>query len=150
MSDSKIESILNEQRNFSPSQKFIDNATVKAADLEALYAKATIDYEGYWGDLARDSLQWRKPFQEVLDKSSAPNYAWFRGGTLNVSYNCLDIHLESRGDKTAIIFESEKGDSRSLSYAQLTSEVCRFANTLKASGIEAGDRIVIYLSLIHI
>ena len=104
MSDSKIESILNEQRSFPPPQEFIDNATVKAADLEALYAKAAADYEGYWGYLARENLKWQKPFKQVLDESSAPNYAWFRGGTLNVSYNCLDIHLESQGNKTAIIF----------------------------------------------
>ena len=148
MSDNKIESILNEQRSFPPPQEFIDNATVKAVDLEALYAKAAADYEGYWGDLARENLQWQKPFKQVLDESSAPNYAWFRGGTLNVSYNCLDIHLESQGNKTAIIFEGEEGDTRSLSYAELTAEVCRFANTLKASGIEAGDRIVIYMPMV--
>ncbi len=148
MSDNKIESILNEQRSFPPPQEFIDSATIKAADLEALYAKAAADYQGYWGDLARETIQWQKPFNQVLDESSAPNYAWFRGGTLNVSYNCLDIHLESLGDKTAIIFEGEEGDTRSLSYAELTAEVCRFANALKASGIEAGDRIVIYMPMV--
>ncbi len=148
MSDNKIESILNEQRSFPPPQEFIDSATIKAADLEALYAKAAADYQGYWGDLARETIQWQKPFNQVLDESSAPNYAWFRGGTLNVSYNCLDIHLESLGDKTAIIFEGEEGDTRSLSYAELTAEVCRFANALKASGMEAGDRIVIYMPMV--
>ena len=148
MSDNKIESILNEQRSFPPPQEFIDSATIKAADLEALYAKAAADYQGYWGDLARETIQWQKPFNQVLDESSAPNYAWFRGGTLNVSYNCLDIHLESLGDKTAIIFEGEEGDTRSLSYAELTAEVCRFANALKASGIEAGDRVVIYMPMV--
>jgi len=148
VSDNKIESILNEQRSFPPPQEFIDSATIKAADLEALYAKAAADYQGYWGDLARETIQWQKPFNQVLDESSAPNYAWFRGGTLNVSYNCLDIHLESLGDKTAIIFEGEEGDTRSLSYAELTAEVCRFANALKASGIEAGDRIVIYMPMV--
>lgn len=148
MSDNKIESILNEQRSFPPPQEFIDSATIKAADLEALYAKAAADYQGYWGDLARETIHWQKPFNQVLDESSAPNYAWFRGGTLNVSYNCLDIHLESLGDKTAIIFEGEEGDTRSLSYAELTAEVCRFANALKASGMEAGDRIVIYMPMV--
>jgi len=148
VSDNKIESILNEQRSFPPPQEFIDSATIKAADLEALYAKAAADYQGYWGDLARETIQWQKPFNQVLDESSAPNYAWFRGGTLNVSYNCLDIHLESLGDKTAIIFEGEEGDTRSLSYAELTAEVCRFANALKASGMEAGDRIVIYMPMV--
>ncbi|MCZ6517142.1 MAG: acetate--CoA ligase [Gammaproteobacteria bacterium] len=148
MSDNKIESILNEQRSFPPPQEFIDSATIKAADLEALYAKAAADYQGYWGDLARETIHWQKPFNQVLDESSAPNYTWFRGGTLNVSYNCLDIHLESLGDKTAIIFEGEEGDTRSLSYAELTAEVCRFANALKASGMEAGDRIVIYMPMV--
>jgi len=148
VSDNKIESILNEQRSFPPPQEFIDSATIKAADLEALYAKAATDYQGYWGDLARETIQWQQPFDQILDESSAPNYAWFRGGTLNVSYNCLDIHLESRGDKTAIIFEGEEGDTRSLSYAELTAEVCRFANALKASGMEAGDRIVIYMPMV--
>ncbi len=148
MSDNKIESILHEQRSFLPPQEFIDRATIKAADLDALYAKAAADYQGFWGDLARETIQWQEPFSQVLDESSAPNYAWFRGGTLNVSYNCLDIHLESRGEKTAIIFEGEDGDTRSFSYAELTAEVCRFANALKASGIEAGDRIVIYMPMV--
>ncbi len=148
VSDNKIESILNEQRSFPPPQEFIDSATIKAADLEALYAKAATDYLGYWGDLARETIRWQQPFDQILDESSAPNYAWFRGGTLNVSYNCLDIHLESRGDKPAIIFEGEEGDTRSLSYAELTAEVCRFANGLKTIGIEAGDRIVIYMPMV--
>ena len=83
-----------------------------------------------------------------MDDSHAPNYRWFIDGQLNVSHNCVDIHLANQGDKTAIIFEGEPGDIRKLSYTQLHQEVSRFANALKAKGIDRGDRVIIYLPLI--
>ena len=81
-------------------------------------------------------LAWHKPFTVTLDESRAPNYRWFTDGQLNVSFNCLDVHLDDRGDKTAIIFEGEPGDTRRLSYRELHAEVCAFANALKAQGVK--------------
>jgi acetyl-CoA synthetase len=148
MTDPSIESILNEQRQFPPSDEFAAAARYKAADLEALRARAATDNEAFWAGLARELLVWDKPFQTVLDRSQAPNFRWFTDGELNVSRNCLDAHLAERGDKTAIIFEGEGGDQRRLSYRELTAEVCRLANALQAQGIEAGDRVVIYMPMV--
>ena len=110
--------------------------------------RAASDHVGFWGDLARKSLYWHKPFTVTLDDSKAPNYRWFPDGELNVSWNCLDVHLEARGDKSAIIFEGEAGDVRHLSYRDLHTEVCRLANGLKQLGIGRGDRVVIYMPMV--
>ena len=148
MNDKSIESILHENRVFPPGKAFVDHARLKEADVEALYAEAAEDNEAFWGRLAREEIQWDKPFTQTLDDSQAPNYKWFADGELNVSSNCLDVHLAERGDKTAIIFEGEGGDQRTLTYRELTEAVCRFANALKNQGIEAGDRVVIYMPMV--
>ena len=148
MSDKNIESVLIEQRRFPPPESFSKKARLQAEALATLYKEAEADYEGYWAERARRGIQWDKPFTTVLDDSDAPNYRWFTDGELNVSKNCLDVHLAERGDKTAIIFEGEPGDRRTLSYKELTAEVCRFANALKAQGIESGDRVVIYMPMV--
>jgi acetyl-CoA synthetase len=143
-----ISSVLNEQRLFPPPRKFTEAARIKAADLAALQRRADADPVGYWADLARAEIAWRKLFTQTLDESQAPNYRWFADGELNVSWNCLDVHLAEHGHRTAIIFEGEPGDVRELSYRQLHAEVCRFANALKARGIRRGDRVVIYMPLV--
>jgi acetyl-CoA synthetase len=143
-----IQSDLQEERKFAPPLKFTRRANLKAKDLDALYAKAASDYVGFWSDLARSELVWHQPFTRELDDTDAPNYQWFADGTLNVSYNCLDVHLDARADKTAIVFEGEPGDTRRISYRELHAEVCRFANVLKQQGISKGDRVVIYMPLI--
>ena len=143
-----IESVLHEQRVFEPPVAFSRSARVQAADLERLRREAREDPLGYWARLAREHIHWQKPFTQVLDDSSAPNYRWFTDGELNVSVNCLDRHLAERADKTAIIFEGEAGDIRKLTYAQLHAEVSRCANGLRALGIESGDRVVIYMPLV--
>jgi acetyl-CoA synthetase len=143
-----IESVLQERRVFPPPPKFAKHAVLKPRDLDAMYAKATEDYIGFWADLAVAEIDWHKPFTIPLDDSSAPNYRWFTDGELNVSYNCIDVHLALRGDKPAIVFEGEPGDVRVLSYRDLHAEVSRFANVLKSQGIAAGDRVVIYMPLI--
>jgi acetyl-CoA synthetase len=148
MTDKSISSILTENRRFPPDEKFTAQARLKPSDLEALYKEAEEDHEAYWARLAREHIEWHKPFTTVLDDSDAPNYRWFTDGELNVSYNCLDVHLEERGDKTAIIFEGEGGDKRKLTYAELTAQVCKFANALKNFGIEPGDRVVIYMPMV--
>ena len=148
MAKKDISSQLQESRVFPPTAAFKKRATLRAADLERMHARAAEDYVGFWADLATSELQWMKPFTVPLDDSQAPNYRWFTDGELNASYNCLDVHLEERGDKTAIIFEGEPGDTRKLSYRELHREVCRFANALKARGIGRGDRVVIYMPLV--
>ena len=143
-----IESVLHEQRVFEPPVAFSRSARMQAADLERLRREAREDPLGYWARLAREHIHWQKPFTRVLDDSAAPNYRWFTDGELNVSVNCLDLHLTERADKTAIIFEGEAGDVRKLTYGQLHAEVSRCPNSLRALGIEPGDRVVIYMPLV--
>jgi len=148
MANKNIVSVLQEERTFAPPPEFAARARIKAADLERLRKHAAEDHVGFWAELARQELKWHTPFTATLDESKAPNYRWFTDGRLNVSYNCLDIHLAERGHKTAIIFEGERGDVRRLSYRELHAEVCRFANALKAQGVHHGDRVVIYMPLV--
>ena len=97
MSSQNIESVLIEERRFPPSTEFTARARLKPAALKALHAEAAADYEGFWARQAQTELRWHKPFSVTLDESKAPNYRWFVDGELNVSYNCLDVHLEERG-----------------------------------------------------
>src|SRR5687767_11458807 len=131
MSSRNIESILLEHRTFPPSAEFTSRASLKPADLEALHRRASEDHVGFWADLAREELVWHKPFTVALEDSNAPNYGWFTDGQLNVSYNCIDVHLKDRADATALIFEGEPGDTRKLTFRELHAQVCRFANALK-------------------
>jgi acetyl-CoA synthetase len=146
--DKNIESILIEHRSFPPSPEFTARARIKPRDLEALMKRAADDHVGFWADLASQELSWHRPFTVALDEARAPNYRWFTDGRLNASWNCLDVHLNERGHKTAIIFEGEPGDVRRLSYRELHADVCRFANALKAQGINKGDRVVIYMPMV--
>ena len=148
MAQKNIQSDLQKDQVFPASSDFRRKATLKAGDFAVLYKKAAEDYVGFWADLAVAEIAWHKPFTIPLDDADAPNFRWFVDGELNVSHNCLDIHLESAGDKVAILFEGEPGDVRKLTYRELHAEVCRFANALKAKGIAKGDRVVIYLPLI--
>ncbi|MCF6255655.1 MAG: acetate--CoA ligase [Gammaproteobacteria bacterium] len=146
--EENIQSTLQENRLFTPSTEFSSKARIKnRAELDALRAKAEADHEGFWAELARDELDWQTPFTSVLDESNAPHYQWFNDGTLNVSYNCLDRHLAERGDKTAIVFEGEKGDTRHISYSELHRDVCQFANGLKSLGVGVGDRVILYMPM---
>lgn len=141
MASKNIVSVLHEERTFAPGSDFAARARVKPADLDRMRRQASGDYVGFWAQLARQEITWQTPFTVALDESSAPNYRWFTDGRLNVSFNCLDIHLAERGDRTAVIFEGEPGDTRKLSYRALHAEVCRFANALKAQGVRKGDRV---------
>jgi len=143
-----IESVLLEERSFPPPPEFTAKAGLKPADLHKLQKAAAADYVGFWADLGRTQLVWQQPFTVALETEDAPNYRWFADGRLNVSYNCLDVHLAERGHKTAIIFEGEGGDTRHLSYQELHAEVCRFAGALRDQGVERGDRVIIYMPLI--
>lgn len=134
---------------FHPPEQFVDRAAISGmAAYRALCAEAEQDYEKFWGQLALTHLEWKTPFSNVLDESDAPFYRWFQDGRLNVSWNCLDRHLYSgNGDKTAIIFEADDGQTTAVTYQQLHRTVCRFANGLKAMGVGKGDRVVIYMSM---
>ena len=148
MSSENIDSILQEERLFPPSAAFSDAAKVTQDALAQLRRQSREDHSGFWAKLAREEISWHIPFSQVLDDSNAPHYQWFNDGKLNVSYNCLDRHLNERGDQPAIIFEGENGDTQTLTYRALHTLVCRFANALKAQGIEKGDRVVIYMPMI--
>jgi acetyl-CoA synthetase len=148
MAQKDIQSVLQEDRVFPPSAAFAKQAALKAADLSRMHEKAADDYVGFWADLAVAEIEWHRPFTVPLDDSRAPNYRWFTDGQLNVSHNCLDVHLAGRGDKVAILFEGEPGDVRKLTYAQLHQDVCQFSNALKELGIGRGDRVIIYMPLI--
>ncbi len=142
-----IESILIEERQFSPSNEFASKARITPEKLAELRRQADSDYNGFWAARAEEEISWHKAFTQTLDESQAPHYRWFADGELNVSYNCLDRHLNDRGEKTAIIFEGEQGDTRHISYKELHDEVCQMANALKAQGVVKGDRVVIYMPM---
>jgi acetyl-CoA synthetase len=146
---SEIESLMHEHRVFPPSDEFVNNAAVSGMDAyRALCAEAEKDYEGFWARLAKEHLEWKKPFTKVLDESQAPFYKWFEDGELNVSYNCLDRNLTNgNADKTAIIFEADDGSVTRLSYKDLHAKVCKLANGLKSLGIKKGDRVIIYMPM---
>ena len=146
---SAIESVLKENRVFEPSDEFKTHANVNGMDAyNALCEKANADYEGFWGDLARDNIAWKKPFTEVLDESNAPLYKWFADGELNVSYNCLDRHLADKADIVAIIYDKDDGSSENITYREMYERVCRFANGLKSLGVQKGDRVVVYMPMV--
>ncbi|WP_066043440.1 acetate--CoA ligase [Herbiconiux solani] len=146
MTADDIDNLLHEARRFPPPADFSQNAVATAE----LYEKARS--EGgpeFWAGQARDLLHWHKPFTTALDWSNPPFAKWFDDGELNVAYNCLDRHvLAGNGDRVAIHWEGEPGDSKSFTYAELTAEVKKAANLLTALGVEQGDRVAIYLPLI--
>ena len=145
---SNIESVLNEMRVFEPSAEFVNQANVSGMPAyQALCKAAEQDYPGFWANLARETLQWKKPFTKSLDESNAPFFKWFEDGELNVSYNCLDKHLADQPEKIAIIFESDDGKVSKVSYRELHGRVSQFANGLKSRGIKKGDRVIIYLPM---
>jgi acetyl-CoA synthetase len=138
-----------ESRIFQPPPEFVANAAISGMPAyEKLCAEAAADYEGFWARLAREELDWHKPFTKVLDESQAPFYKWFEDGELNASYNCLDRHIKNgNGGKTAVVFEADDGTVVRASYQELYERVCKFANGLKARGIKKGDRVIIYMSM---
>ena len=144
-----IESLQTEERVFHPPEAFAEKAHIKSmAELEALRAEASADPEKFWARFAESELHWFRKWDTVLNWE-APHAEWFAGGKLNISDNCLDRHLGTwRRNKAALIWEGEPGDTRTLTYQQLHSEVCRFANVLKKLRIEKGDRVALYMPLI--
>lgn len=142
-----IESLLEEKRVFKPSRDFARAANWKrkqVAELRRLGQKP----ERLWAKLAREQIEWFAPWKKVLDWKP-PFAKWFVGAKTNVSYNCLDRHIQGwRRNKAAILWEGEPGDTRTITYAELHREVCRFANVLKSLGVKRGDRVAIYMPML--
>ena len=144
----EITSVLTEGRVFQPPPEFSRRAHIKSMEqYRELAAQAERDPEGYWGARGKEEIYWKTPFQKVLEWKP-PLAKWYLGGTTNLSYNCLDRHLATHGDRTALLFEGEPGDQRRLSYRELHAEVCKLANGLKSLGVKKGDRVGIYLPMI--
>jgi acetyl-CoA synthetase len=145
---SRIESVLSETRVFPPSAEFVKQANISGMDAYlGMVAEAEKDFEGFWAKLAKEHLLWHKPFTKTLDESKAPFFRWFYDGETNASYNCLDRHLTTQPDKTAIIFEADDGKVTKITYKGLYHEVCRLANALRHHGIKTGDRVLIYMPM---
>jgi acetyl-CoA synthetase len=144
-----IESVLQENRVFYPSEEMVRNAAISGMDAyRALCAEAERDFTGFWGRLAREHVKWHKPFTQVLDESNAPFYKWFADGELNASYNCLDAQIAAgNGDRVAIIFEADDGKVTKITYRALHAQVCKLANALKHHGIKKSDRVLIYMPM---
>ncbi|WP_309106773.1 acetate--CoA ligase [Arthrobacter sp.] len=140
-----FENLLHEDRRFPPSEEFAANAVVTEAD----YAEADADRPAFWSRQARELLTWDQDFTQALDWSTPPFAKWFVGGKVNAAYNALDRHVENGlGDRVAIHFEGEPGDTRTYTYAQLTDEVKKAANAFESLGVAKGDRVAVYLPMI--
>jgi acetyl-CoA synthetase len=139
------ESLSTEHRTFPPDPAFAEQAN----GTEAMYAEAAEDHEAFWARQARDRISWATDFGQTLDWTEAPFAKWFVGGELNAAYNCVDRHVEAgNGDRVAIHFEGEPGDTRTLTYADLQREVSKAANALESLGVRKGDTVAIYLPMI--
>ena len=142
MSDSKVYDVL----PHATERALIDEATY-----QAMYKRSIEDPEGFWADMANEHVHWFRKWDKVADWSfeGAVGIRWFDGAKVNVSYNCLDRHLEERGDKPAILWEGdEPGDERRITFRELHAEVCKFANVLKSRGVEKGDRVCVYMPMV--
>ncbi len=147
----KIDVLMDEERRFPPSLRFSKKAHIDSlAKYEEIYKRSTDNPEGFWAEMAEKQLVWYKKWDKVLEYDfEKPDIKWFLGGKLNVSYNCLDRFLgTATGNKAAIIWESDEGETRTYTYQQLHYQVNRFANVLKKQGIHKGDRVTIYLSMV--
>ena len=149
-SPSQIESVLHEERIFPPSPEQASKCRVSSLDsYQKLVNQASTDPESFWGGLAKQELHWFEPFTDVLDWKNPPFAKWFEGGKTNISFNCLDRHLNnSTADKEALIWEGEIGDVKRYTYRELHLEVCRTANALKEIGIVKGDLVALYMPMV--
>ena len=142
---------MTQDRLFAPSESTVANALIDNSGYQAMYDASIADPDAFWAEHGK-RIDWIKPYSQVSDVSydkADLHISWFSDGTLNAAANCLDRHLASRGDQTAIIWEGDDpADSRHISYAELHEEVCKFANVLKAGGAKKGDRITIYMPMI--
>lgn len=141
-----------DSKAYAPSEETVARAHVNAAQYDEMYAASMQDPEGFWRQQA-ERIDWIKPFTQVKDVDFTlgnVSINWYADGTLNVAANCIDRHLDTRGDQTAIIWEPDSPDeaAQHISYKQLHTRVCRMANVLETMGVRKGDRVVIYLPMI--
>ena len=141
---------MSEEKVYPVSAETAAQAHIDAARYQEMYQRSVDDPDGFWGDAAEEFLTWSKKWDKVSEWDfNEPNIKWFQGGKLNVSYNCLDRHLETRGDQTALIWESDDpNQDKKITYRELHTEVCKFANVLKERGVKKGDRVCIYMPMI--
>ena len=143
-----IESINTEDRVFKPRKEIVKKANISGMEnYNKLVKKFETDYQGTWSELAKELLIWDKPFTKILNDENPPFYKWFEDGKINASYNCLDRHLKTQPNKTAIIFEADDGKVSSITYLELYEKVCQFSNGLKSLDLVIGDRVIIYLPM---
>jgi len=147
-SSGQIDHVLIENRLFPPPSEFTDKAVISTQEqYEAMYAAARDDRDGFWGREAREHLHWFEPFTKVCDWQS-PHVKWFVDGKTNASYNCLDAHVEAgQGERVAILWEGEPGDTRTLTYRELLAEVCKCAAALRSLGVDQGDVVSLYMPM---
>ncbi|NHN56843.1 acetate--CoA ligase [Calidifontibacter sp. DB0510] len=144
-SNEALANLLTEDRDFPPDPAF----TEQANGTQELFAEADADRDAFWAKQARERITWSKDFDTVLDWSNAPFAQWFVGGELNAAYNCVDRHVEAgNGDRVAIHFVGEPGDTRDITYAELLTEVKKAANVLTSLGVNKGDRVAIYMPML--
>ena len=126
------------------------DAHINADQYQAMYQRSIEDPDGFWSDMAEQYLSWDKSWDTVRSYDFVKGEAaWFSGGKLNVSVNCIDRHLPERADQTALIWEGDDPvDSKNITYAELKEQVCRLANALRARGVKKGDRVCIYMPMI--
>jgi len=143
---------MSEVKTYPVPADFAAQANVNAEQYEEMYKRSVEDPAGFWGEQAENYLTWFEKWDTVLDwsfKQDDLHINWFKGGRLNVAYNCLDRHLDTRGDQVAIIWEADDPNTdRKITYRELHDEVCRFANVLKGRGVKKGDRVSLYLPMI--
>ncbi len=139
-----LENLLTENRTFEPAPEFAAQANARPG----IHQEAAEDYLAFWMEQALSRITWHKEPTRILDDSNPPFFKWFADGELNISFNCLDRHLEAHGDQVAYHWVGEPGDARTLTYSDLHADVCRFANGLKSLGLERGDRVAIYMGMV--
>ncbi len=145
---SQIDNVMHEDRLFPPSEEYRSRANIGSLEqYQEIYDRAKEDPEGFWDEIAKRELHWFEPYTKVLEGATT-DVKWFVGGKTNISYNCLDANIDAgNGDRTAIIWEGEPGDQRTLTYRQLHADVCKFANVLTGLGVGVGDVVSIYMPM---
>ena len=142
---------MTDNRVFPVNPEVAKAAWVDRAGYQKMYDQSVADPEGFWGEQGK-RIAWMKPYSQVKDVSFGPgdvHIKWYADGTTNAAYNCIDRHLDSKRDHTAIIWEGDDpADSKKISYGELHEAVCRLANVLKAQGVQKGDRVTLYMPMI--
>ena len=141
---------MSEDKIYPVTEEQAAKALITADQYEAMYKQSVEDPEAFWAEQAEKFVTWFKPWDKVMDVDyHKADIKWFQGAKLNVAYNCVDRHLETKGDQVAIIWEGDDPDTdRKITYRELHEEVCKFANVLKSRGVEKGDRVSIYMPMI--